>query len=44
MAGVVEQYESKGRPMKEWVALPVSASGPFGVLAAAAYEHISSAG
>lgn len=33
----------KGRPMKEWVALPAAASRSFKAFAAAAYEYVASA-
>jgi len=33
----------KGRPMKEWVALPVTAKGSFKTLAAAAYDYVANA-
>ena len=32
----------KGRPMKEWVALPATASRGFKAFAAAAYEYVAS--
>jgi hypothetical protein len=34
----------KGRPMKEWVALPATASGKFKTLAKAALEYVRSKG
>ncbi len=33
----------KGRPMKEWVALPITAKSNFKTLAAAAYDYVASA-
>jgi hypothetical protein len=33
----------KGRPMKEWVALPMSSSKQFKLLAATAYEYVANA-